>query len=116
MRLAILGVVLAGCGSVKNNQDATECTHETDTAFCTRLGKNCGSVMDADNCDQIRTVDCGMCSGGTPVCGPTNVCTAPECGTSFVGTAGTPVSGLNMAGQQSALLGVAQNGGSVLYL
>jgi hypothetical protein len=50
------------------------------------------------------------------VCSPTNVCVAPECGTSFVGTAGTPVTDLNIAGRQSALLGVAANGGSVLYL
>jgi hypothetical protein len=116
MRAGWILAVVAGCGSVKEQHDATECTHETDTAFCARIGKNCGSVMDADNCDQIRTVDCGMCSGGTPVCSPTNVCIAPECGTSFVGTAGTPITDLNIAGRQSALLGVAANGGSVLYL
>jgi hypothetical protein len=117
MRVAWILAIIAGCGSVKSEQhDAPLCTHETDMAFCARLGKNCGSVMDADNCDQIRTAECGACSGGTPVCSATNVCVAPECGTSFVGTAGTPITDLNLPNIQSALLGVAANGGSVLYL
>jgi hypothetical protein len=116
MRAAWILVAL-GCGNVKSEQhDAPACTPETDTAFCMRLGKNCGSVMDNDNCNQVRTAACGVCSGGTPVCSAANTCVAPECGTSFVGTAGTPVAGLNSMGLQSALLGVAANGGSVLYL
>ncbi len=53
------------------------CATETDTAFCSRLGKNCGSVTALDNCGVSRTVICGTCTspatcggGGTPnVCG-----------------------------------------------
>src|SRR6185369_1383160 len=54
------------------------CTPESNTSFCSRLGKNCGSVTAADNCGQTRTVSsCGSCTspqtcggGGTAnVCG-----------------------------------------------
>lgn len=53
------------------------CAAETDTAFCTRLGKTCGSVTAADSCGQMRTASCGTCAmpatcggGGTVnVCG-----------------------------------------------
>jgi hypothetical protein len=54
------------------------CTPETNTAFCARLGKNCGQVSGTDNCGAPRTVtSCGTCTspqtcggGGTPnVCG-----------------------------------------------
>ncbi|HEY3358334.1 MAG TPA: hypothetical protein VGQ83_34115 [Polyangia bacterium] len=54
------------------------CTAESDTTFCTRLGKNCGAVTANDNCGTARTVTCGgactapnTCGGsGTPnVCG-----------------------------------------------
>ncbi len=55
------------------------CLTETDPAFCTRLGKNCGQVSAADNCGANRTVTgCGsctspqLCSGGVA-----NVCTTP---------------------------------------
>jgi hypothetical protein len=38
------------------------CT-ETDAAFCTRLGKNCGSVSAPDKCGVARTVaSCGTCA------------------------------------------------------
>src|SRR5688572_19601635 len=33
------------------------CSPESDSAFCTRVGKNCGSVTGADNCGKARTVD-----------------------------------------------------------
>ena len=65
------------------------CTAETDTAFCSRLGKNCGSVTANDNCGTSRTVSsCGTCTspatcggGGTAnVCG--SGCTA-ETNTAF---------------------------------
>jgi hypothetical protein len=55
------------------------CTPESDPAFCSRVGKNCGQVMNTDNCGQPRTVSsCGTCSspqscGGT---GTANVCGA----------------------------------------
>jgi hypothetical protein len=54
------------------------CTPETNTAFCARLGRNCGSVTANDNCGTSRTVgSCGTCTapqtcggGGTAnVCG-----------------------------------------------
>jgi hypothetical protein len=42
----------------------TTCIAETNTAFCTRLNKNCGSVTANDNCGNSRTVSsCGSCSG-----------------------------------------------------
>src|SRR4030095_2633091 len=56
----------------------TGCTPESDTQFCSRLGKNCGSVTANDNCGASRTVNpCGTCTspqtcggGGTAnVCG-----------------------------------------------
>ena len=56
----------------------TSCTPETNAAFCSRLGKNCGTVSAADNCGQTRSVSsCGSCTSpqtcggaGTPnVCG-----------------------------------------------
>jgi hypothetical protein len=52
---------------------------ETDSAFCTRFGKNCGTVTGNDICGKARTVpSCGTCpspqscgGGGTVgVCGP----------------------------------------------
>lgn len=53
------------------------CAPESDTAFCRRLGKNCGTVAGNDNCGQRRTVSsCGSCTspascGGG---GTANVC------------------------------------------
>jgi hypothetical protein len=58
------------------------CAAETNAQFCSRLGKNCGSVTAADNCGTTRTVSsCGTCSGGQ-VCGgngTANVCATPAC-------------------------------------
>jgi len=68
----------------------TTCTAESNTAFCSRLGKNCGSVTANDNCGTSRTVSsCGTCTspqtcagGGTAnVCGG-STCTA-ESNTAF---------------------------------
>jgi hypothetical protein len=65
------------------------CTGETDAAFCSRLGKNCGQVSGTDNCGAARTVaSCGSCTapqtcggGGTDnVCGAS--CT-PETDAAF---------------------------------
>lgn len=55
------------------------CAAETDMAFCTRLGKTCGSVTAADSCGQMRTASCGTCMmpatcGGA---GTVNVCGCP---------------------------------------
>jgi cysteine-rich repeat protein len=68
------------------------CVPETNARFCTRLGKQCGSVTASDNCGTSRTVNCGTC--GTTSCsypntvgscsnscsplGKCNVCT-PSC-------------------------------------
>jgi len=39
------------------------CTPETDAAFCTRLGNDCGTVTGTDNCGSSRTVgSCGTCT------------------------------------------------------
>jgi hypothetical protein len=69
---------------------AVACTPESNTVFCARLGKNCGSVSDTDNCGASRTVSsCGTCTspqscGGG---GIANVCGAPSGQTAFGGTA-----------------------------
>ena len=53
------------------------CTSETNAAFCSRLGKNCGAVTANDNCGVSRTVtSCGTCTspqtcGGA---GAANIC------------------------------------------
>ncbi len=55
------------------------CVVESDDAFCTRQGKNCGTVAAPDNCGTNRMATCGicgplsMCAGG----GTANVCGAP---------------------------------------
>lgn len=53
------------------------CAAESDAAFCTRLGKQCGSVTDVDSCGVARTASCGTCTGAT-TCNTANqcVCTA----------------------------------------
>ncbi|MDO8640795.1 MAG: MopE-related protein, partial [Nitrosarchaeum sp.] len=41
------------------------CQPESDSAFCARLGKTCGSVTATDNCGISRTVSsCGACFSG----------------------------------------------------
>jgi hypothetical protein len=64
------------------------CAPESDAAFCSRLGKNCGQVTDADNCGVMRTVpNCGSCAS-PEVCGGSgqpNVCARKS--TSYEGEA-----------------------------
>src|SRR5215471_11050006 len=63
------------------------CTPESNSQFCSRLGKNCGAVRARDNCGHRRTVTCGTCtapnvcgSGGTAnVCGCTPLTAAQAC-------------------------------------
>ncbi len=74
-----LCLLLAACGSAPRT-----CQGESDAAFCTRLGKNCGSVTGADNCGANRTVQsCGACSGSdscvSNVCGG-SAASSPGCG------------------------------------
>ncbi len=66
------------CGA--NTANVCGCRAETNTAFCSRLGKNCGSVSALDNCGADRTATCGTCTGGN-ICGPTleNVCGPRPC-------------------------------------
>jgi hypothetical protein len=58
--------------------DAGPCVPEDDVAFCTRLGKNCGTVNANDNCGTRRTVvSCCVCSSYYESCGGgrlANVC------------------------------------------
>jgi len=64
------------CPAPKVDNSSSCCTPETDAAFCSRLGKNCGSVTANDNCGNSRTVSCGSssCSNGY-TCSGSNVCT-----------------------------------------
>lgn len=43
------------------NGKCVACSPETNTVFCSRLGYNCGSITQNDNCGTIRTVNCGTC-------------------------------------------------------
>lgn len=65
------------------NVCGNSCTPESDSAFCTRLGKQCGSVTATDNCNSARTVSsCGACTA-PQTCGgggTANVCGAPAGG------------------------------------
>jgi hypothetical protein len=97
--------------------DGGTCSAESDSAFCQRLGKNCGMVSAVDLCEETRTVDCGACSGQQAcgaggvenVCGDPGQCQpetdaemctrlAAECGgvvgTDNCGVARTPVCGI----------------------
>jgi hypothetical protein len=65
-------------GNSRSKPASAVCAPETNPQFCTRLGKNCGTVTGTDNCGAPRTVSsCGTCTspqtcggGGTPnVCG-----------------------------------------------
>ena len=57
----------------------TSCVAETNAVFCSRLGKECGSVTANDNCGDSKTVNCGTCTSpeicSSGVCG----CTAKTC-------------------------------------
>ena len=87
---------LAVAGQTKTITGATAiptvaaCIPESDSAFCSRLGKNCGQVIGNDNCGVSRTVSsCGTCTspatcGGA---GVANVCgQAPPAAADSVGT------------------------------
>jgi formylglycine-generating enzyme required for sulfatase activity len=67
-----------GSGGTDGGVDA--CIAETDTAFCSRLGKNCGSVTALDDCGVSRTVaSCGTCAGTGVTCGSNNLCQFQSC-------------------------------------
>jgi hypothetical protein len=68
--------------------DSGTCTPESNSAFCARLGKNCGSVTAADNCGTTRTVtSCGTCTA-PQTCGGGG--TANVCGTAAGGNCNAP--------------------------
>jgi hypothetical protein len=72
------------CGAVAAN--ACGCVGETDAQFCTRLGKNCGSVSNVDNCGVARTVAaCGLCTAPATCAGGgvANVCGCVETDAAF---------------------------------
>ena len=59
---AIAGGVYVVLDAVAVTNDVAACKPESDGSFCSRLGKNCGSVTDFDNCGATRTVAfCGSC-------------------------------------------------------
>jgi hypothetical protein len=57
---------------------AGACAAESDSAFCTRTGKACGSVVGVDNCGQTRSVDCGQCAAGESCDGTHQCVCVPE--------------------------------------
>src|SRR5262249_6597085 len=68
----------ATCGGGGTANVCGTCTAASNATFCSRLGKNCGTVSGTDNCGKARTVtSCGTCTapatcggGGTAnVCG-----------------------------------------------
>jgi hypothetical protein len=60
--------------------DSGPCVPEGDVAFCTRLGKNCGTVTATDNCGAPRTVSsCGVCGSYYESCGGAGVPNACGC-------------------------------------
>jgi hypothetical protein len=74
--LAFAVLLAWGCGS----NGGAPCVSETDAAFCTRVGKDCGAVSGTDNCSVARSVtNCGTCAS-PQVCagrGTANVCETP---------------------------------------
>ncbi len=59
-----------------------ECPAESDSQFCARSRKNCGSFLGLDNCGTSRrALACGTCLGAGSVCGGSgtlNVCSGTE--------------------------------------
>jgi hypothetical protein len=91
------------------------CVPESDLDFCARLGKNCESVTDNDNCGTPRTVtSCGTCDTVTPAC-VANVCKVPVCSAVYSATS-TTVSAASVAAVQDDLLGASSSGDSLLLL
>ncbi len=73
---------VSSCGTCQSGYTCSNglciqsCVPESNAQFCSRLGKNCGSVTGVDNCQASRTANCGSCSspltcGGS---GTANVC------------------------------------------
>lgn len=74
--VADVGIVPDGAvsdGGTDPDPDMSCEASESDGAFCTRLGFDCGEVTDTDNCGVQRTADCGACDGDGASCA-NNVC------------------------------------------
>ena len=85
--------------AVVDSGHADACTAESNQAFCGRLQKTCGHVVDTDNCGVTRDVaDCGPCALNQ-TCDTTNRCTLPTY------TLGGVVSGLAGSGLVLSLSG-----------
>jgi hypothetical protein len=44
------------------------CTSESVADFCARQGSECETISGTDNCNRMRTEDCGMCAGAIEIC------------------------------------------------
>src|SRR2546421_71484 len=72
---AVAALFASGCGD-----NGGPCVAETDAAFCARLGKNCGTVSESDNCGAPRSVTgCGSCISPQACAakGTANLCETP---------------------------------------
>ncbi len=75
------GYVETGSSYTLCNFAISGCTPQTDAAFCTAMGAECGSVSGTDNCGNPRTMtDCGSCTVSGESCGGGG--TANVCGSS----------------------------------
>ncbi len=91
------------------------CNQESDDHFCRRLGKNCDVVTARDECDALRTVNCGTCTSPT-TCGADgkpNVCGGAPGITCTTGRIYTPPVG-NLPGQCPLPGNAPQDGGVVI--
>lgn len=95
--------------SVLKYYGGTTCTAESNTQFCARRSKNCGSVTGTDNCGATRTVSCGSCTAPA-TCGGGG--TANVCGTAPIKKAkGSDVDGDGRAD----LVSVGTNGNAYVW-
>jgi hypothetical protein len=86
------------------------CTPETDPQFCSRLGKNCGSVTALDNCGVSRTVSsCGTCNSGYSCAGEG---TANVCGQTVTYDLANSGSSTTLAGQDAYVMLNGSSSGS----
>lgn len=88
------------------------CTSESDTAFCNRLGAECGSLSAADNCNAPRTAMCGSCTALGDTCGGggvENMCGClPPVGID-TSAAGSTVAGVGASTMRAQSFTVGQN-------
>lgn len=102
------GSVSAGAGA-GGEAGALQCMPETNTEFCDRLGKDCGSVDGTSNCgDAMKGVACGTCSGFKQCAGAgqANVCGALTDPTQGGITTASSVGSIGENGQQAFDLNV----------